>query len=162
MNCGKISTGWESSGAFQKKGVPQALANLRTSTNKSKEYRFKKKKSVKKSNPCPPLNQCLNFCPSPQAYGHYIITDIIFPCCRCVPSLRQGHKSKKETRITPRNTDRSFHGFIFWWYFVSEIWILIWIKQDLRALRCSLFRYLDYWKLLQQKWKRPILTRRKE
>ena len=24
-----------------------------------------------------------------------VLTDIIIPCCRCVPSLRRGHKSKK-------------------------------------------------------------------
>ena len=32
---------------------------------------------MKKSDPCPPCNPCLNFCPSPKAYGHYIVTDII-------------------------------------------------------------------------------------
>ena len=84
-----------------------------------------RKKSVKKPNPCPPLNPCLIFCPSPQAYGHYIITDIIIPCCRCVPSLRQGHKSKKETRITPRSTDWSFTDnflIIFHqWYLDSDL-----------------------------------------
>ena len=47
VNWGKISTGWESSNAFQKKRVPQALANPRKSTNKSKEYRFKKKNQWK-------------------------------------------------------------------------------------------------------------------
>ena len=84
-----------------------------------------RKKSVKKSNPCSPWNPCLNFCPSPQAYGHYIITDIIIPCCRCVPSLRQGHKSKKETRITPKSTDWSFTDnflIIFHqWYLDSDL-----------------------------------------
>ena len=29
------------------------------------------KKSVKKPNPCPQCNPCLNFCPSPKADGHH-------------------------------------------------------------------------------------------
>ena len=32
---------------------------------------------MKKPNPCPLLNPCLKFCPSPQADGHYILTDMI-------------------------------------------------------------------------------------
>ncbi|WP_337478651.1 hypothetical protein, partial [Prevotella pectinovora] len=37
------------------------------------------------------------------------LTDISIPCCcSCVPSLQQGHKSKNETRIAQRTTDRSF------------------------------------------------------
>ena len=44
---------------------------------------------------------------SPKADGHYMLTDIVTPCHRCVPSLRQGHKSKNETRIALRNTDWS-------------------------------------------------------
>ena len=35
------------------------------------------------------------------------------PCCCCVPGLRQGHKSKNETRITPRSTDWSFTDSFF-------------------------------------------------
>ena len=30
------------------------------------------------------------------------------PCCRCVPGLRQGHKSKNETRIS-----LTLHGLVF-------------------------------------------------
>ena len=51
---------------------------------------------------------------SPKADGHIILTDISIPCCySCVPSLRQGHKSKNETRISPMNTDWSFTDTFF-------------------------------------------------
>ena len=107
MNWGKISTGWESSDAFQKKGVPQALANLRTSTNKSKEYRFKKKISEKVKSVFS-VKSVFKFLSITAGVWTLYYHRYNFPCCRCAPSLRQGHKSKKETRITPRSTDWSF------------------------------------------------------
>ena len=47
VNWGEISTGWESSDAFQKKGEPQALANPRKSRLKSNNYLPTKKISEK-------------------------------------------------------------------------------------------------------------------
>ena len=48
-----------------------------------------------------------------------------FPCCRCVPSLRRGHKSKKETRIARTWHGLVFHGF-FWYYWANDSWIWGW------------------------------------
>ena len=41
------------------------------------------KKSVKKPNPCPQCNPCLNFCPSPKADGHH---------CSQINSFRVTHR----------------------------------------------------------------------
>ena len=57
---------------------------------------------------------------SPQADGHIILTDIFIPrCYSCVPSLRQGHKSKNETRMA-----LTLHGLVF-----SRIHFLIIFRQ---------------------------------
>ena len=88
------------------------LANPRKSKNKSKEYRLKKK-SVKKSNPCSSVISVFKFLSIAVGGWTLYYHRYNFSWWRCVPSLRQEHKSKNETRITPMNTDWSFHGFIF-------------------------------------------------
>ena len=49
-----------------------------------------------------------------------LLTDKFIPCCCCVPSLRQGHKSKKGTRIA-----RTLHGLVFHGFFFDIIELMI-------------------------------------
>ena len=88
----------------------------------------------------------LDQCPSPQADGHYILIDIVIPCCRCVPSLRHGHKSKKWNTDCTEIHGLVFHGSIFWFNLANDSWIPLWIYLDLRVLTHSLsWRYLCYY-----------------
>ena len=55
-------------------------------------------------------------------YIHSVfLMDVFIPCCRCVPSLRRGHKSKKETRISQTLHGVVFHGSFFLIIFGSVI-----------------------------------------
>ena len=68
------------SDAFQKMGVPKH-SRIHENPDRNPITIYPLKKSVKKSNPCSLCNPCLNYCPSPQADGHIVITDIIFSWC---------------------------------------------------------------------------------
>ena len=52
------------------KGVPQHSQIQENPQNNPVTHLQPPKKISEKPNPCPPLNPCLNFCPSPQADGH--------------------------------------------------------------------------------------------
>ena len=96
-------------------------------------------------NPCASVLSVFHFRPVSIAEGWWtpLLTDIFIPCCRCVPSLQQGHKSKKETRI-PRTWHGSvFHGSFFWFYFGQRCLDLGLIYLDLRVPGRSLFLCLN-------------------
>ena len=143
MNCGKISTGWESLDAFQKKGVPQALANPRKSTNKSKEYRFKKKIS-EKAKSVSSVKSVFNFLSITAGvwtlyYHRYNYS--VLPLC---PQPSAGTQIKKKKHgCHGLDTDRSFHGSFFWFYWAIDYWILVWIYLDLKVL--GHFLFLSQW-----------------
>ena len=95
--------------------------------------------------PCASVISVFHFRPVDIAEGWwtpYYPWNIFFLCCRCVPSLRRGHKSKKETRISQTWHGSVFHGSFFDNIWVSDSWIWLWIYWDLRVLTHSLsWRY---------------------
>ena len=95
--------------------------------------------------PCASVISVFHFRPVDIAEGWwtpYYHWNIFFQCCRCVPSLRRGHKSKKETRISQTWHGSVFHGSFFDNIWVSDSWIWLWIYWDLRVLTHSLsWRY---------------------
>ena len=104
-------------------------------------------------------NLCFNLdqCPSPQADGHYMLTDIVIPCFSGAHRYYHSVLSlcpqpSAWTQIKKWNTDCTeihglvFHGSIFWFNLANDTWIPLWIYWDLRVLTHSLFwRYQCYY-----------------
>ena len=90
---------------------------------------------MKKSNPCPQCNPCLNFCPSPKADGHHYSLIYLFrvahgsihsvlPLC---PQPAAGTQIKKRntdtTDFTRIGLSRISFFDIIW---VNDVWIWVW------------------------------------
>ena len=113
------------------------LANPRKSKNKSKEYRLQEKISEKVKSVFS-VQSVFKFLSI--AAGWWTYSLIYYSVCRCVPSLRQGHKSKKwNTDSTDFTRISLFTDSFFWFYFGQWCFDFGVIYLDLQVLEHFLF-----------------------